>query len=254
MFPNKNDDWRKRVLDRLDSLRPEIVSSIPTEEMEEMYKIAAYYDTENADAVISDESVSQPKITEDISSSFPQSKHLLSASCSFLQKCTTPDVPYHIQIVVPGVTGTASADDQQTFEISVWERTLLEIFCGIDADLLFFEFCSMSTPLIIDVFMVPENVEPSPYWKSAFESESNDEMNNQLQKLHTRSMKGVYPRNIPYLAVTFNNGGGFGKKWDGGEEPRKMAIDVVAYMWSISKQEPPQDVEEQILSYNGWPH
>ncbi|KAK8893521.1 hypothetical protein M9Y10_021943 [Tritrichomonas musculus] len=254
MNKDQKSNWRQRVLDRLDSMQPDIVSSIPTEELEEMYKIAAYYDPENVDQFEADESsIPHPQDVAP-SSLYAPSHRLLSASCSYLQKMSTPDVPFHIQIVVPGTSGTAAADNQQTYEISVWERSLLEIICDFDdMNFIFFEFCTGVPPLIIDVFAAPD-IEATPlYWKSAFETETQSEVHTQIQKLHSRSMKGVYPPNRSYIAVTFTEGGGLGKIWEGGEEPRQLAIDVVSNMWSTSKMDPPEGIEDKILSFDRWP-
>lgn len=255
MDKNQKSNWRQKVLDRLDSMQPDIVSSIPIEELEEMYKIAAYYDPENTEEREVDEaSIPAPQDIEPSMSSSTPSTRLLSASCSYLQKMTTPDVPFHIQIVVPGTSGTAAADSQQMYEISVWERSLLEIVCEFDdTNFIFFEFCTGSPPLVIDVFAAPD-LETTPlYWKSALETETQNEVHTQIQKLHSRSMKGVYPANRAYIAVTFSEGGGLGKIWEGGEDPRQLAIDVVSNMWSSSKIDPPEDIEEKILSFDRWP-
>lgn len=254
MDKNQKSNWRQKVLDRLDSMQPDIVSTIPIEELEEMYKIAAYYDPENVDERESDEE-SVPKPQEVVpTAAASTSTRLLSASCSYLQKMSTLDVPFHIQIVVPGTSGTAAADSQQTYEISVWERSLLEIVCEYeDTNFTFFEFCTGSPPLIIDVFASPEFKTTRLYWQNALESDTQSEVHTQIQKLHSRSMKGVYPPNRSYIAVTFSEGGGLGKIWEGGEEPRQLAIDVVSNIWSTSKIDPPEDLEEKILSFDRWP-
>lgn len=254
MNKDQKSNWRQRILNRLDGLQPEIVSTIPAEELEEMYKIAAYYDPENTDEREADEeSIPKPQDVSKSMASSPSTR-LLSASCSYLQKMSTPDVPFHIQIVVPGTSGTAAADTQQTYEISVWERSLLEIGCEFDdTNFLFFEYCTGMPPLIIDVFAAPDIETASLYWKSAFETDTQSEVHTQIQKLHSRSMKGVYPANRPYIAVTFSEGGGLGKIWEGGEEPRQLAIDVVSNMWSSSNIDLPNDIEEKILSFDRWP-
>ncbi|OHT15512.1 hypothetical protein TRFO_02832 [Tritrichomonas foetus] len=252
MYRDNKPNWRKRVLDRLDEMRNDFVSNIPPEELEQMYKIAEKYDPESSNYGNQAEELEKPIV--DIPKQTLPTKKLLSASCSYIQKMPTTDVPFHLQIVVPGTSGTAAADPQQSYEVAVWERSLLQIFCETGAGLVFFEFCNGSSPLIIDIFAAPTDETTPLYWKSALEDETNSDVHDKIISLHSRTMKGVFPANRPYIAVTFDEGGGLGKIWEGGqEEPRQLAIEVVAGMWASSDEVPPEDMEGLIQAYKGWP-
>ena len=246
-------NWRKKVLDRLDELRGAFILSIPAEELEQMYKIAEKYDPQCEKVPSSASKPASRQVSEAAQPASSPAKKILSASCSFIQRISNPDVPYHLQIVVPGISGTVSANPQQIYEISVWERSLIQIFCEAGTSIVIFEFCNGMSPLMIDVFPTPTDQNTIFYWKSALENEIHNEMYDQILNLHSRFMKGVFPPNRDYIAVTFDDGKGLGKIWDGGVEPRRLAIEVVSQLWSSSEEEPPNDLDSLIEAYEGWP-
>ncbi|KAH0790324.1 hypothetical protein GPJ56_005766 [Histomonas meleagridis] len=244
----KKHNWRKRALDRLDDIRQIIQAHIPAEKLEDMYKFAEKFEP-------SQEEIEETPTLEpapEIEHRHAAATQILTSTNSFLQVVHTKDVPFYLQIVVPNTPGTAATNPQQTYEIAVWERSLLQIFCSNDTGAIFFEYCDGSTPLIIDVFAAPTDDTTPLYWKAAFEDTVTEV--GKIINLHSRSMKHIFPPNSAYIAVTFDEGGGIGKIWEGGpQEPREMAIDVVANMWKSSNETPPENLEEAIKSYEGWP-
>jgi hypothetical protein len=235
--------WRMKVLNRLDEKHGMLQTPIPTELFRKMYEIAETYKRH-----------SEPVPVERSAEPDGACGHtkLLSASCSFLQKCEISQIPYHFQIVVPGVSGTASAGRLQLYEIAVWERCLLQVFCQVGVSVACFEFGGFAQPLLIDIFPVPQLHTSELYWKSAFE-EMSDNIHSQIVSVYGRSMKGVFPPGSSYCVVTFDDGKGMGKIWETGRNPREIAVDVVSGLWKDSQSKPPFDLESDILAFRGWP-
>lgn len=235
-----------RVLNRLDEMRGVLHTDIPTDKLSEMYEIAEAFEPqtqENEDAVESEQK----------EESFPKTKRLLSASSTYIQSVNTKEVPYHYQIVVPGATGMASAGAQQIYEVSIWERNLLQIFWEAGVNCTRFEYCSGKEPLVIDVFATPSLDSAELYWKSAFE-EMRCDTDNTLIRLKSRSLKQMFPPSTSYVAVIFDDGNGMVKLvGDHSTDPRKIALDVVGGLWQETEEEPPENMDENILGFKEWP-
>lgn len=242
----KNNNWRKKILARLDDLKPYIKTSITNEELEQMYQIADKFDPHI------EEIPKDLPIIEVETAKISPSVRLLTATCSYVQQCNNSDVPYHLQIVVPETTGTAAANKKQLYEIAVWERSLVQIFYEFDVGCVFFEYCNCNPPLFIDVFVAPTDETSPLYWKSALE-ETCSEQNPKIVQLHTRSCANVFLADHSYIAVSFDEGNGLGKVWDSLENPRTLAIEVVASMWQDSQVKPPKGIIEAIKTSNSWP-
>jgi hypothetical protein len=110
--------------------------------------------------------------------------------------------------VVPNSSGTVSAKTPEVYEIEVWQRCILQVFAEASVSANCFEFCSTESPLIIDIFAVPALDSLPLYWKSAFEELPGD---GRLFSLKGRSLKGFFPPETAYIAVTFHDGRGLGK-------------------------------------------
>ena len=232
-------EWRKRVLDRLDSARGKLRVTVSSEKLSQMYEVAESWG-------------SQEEVEEKEEVPSVRTVKLLSASCSYVQVVRTDDVPYHYQIVVPGATGTAHANPQQLYEVSVWERCLLQIFWNAGVNCTRFEFCNCRAPLIIDVFPTPEVETVRLYWKSAFDEIEND-CDARTVQLQTRTLRQMFPQSTSYVAVIFDDGTGQAKVCNGRSQVRKLATDVVAGLWRETKDTPPENLDKDIVEYEGWP-
>jgi hypothetical protein len=232
-----------KVLNRLDEKRGILSAPIPTEIFRKMYEVAQSF-----------EAVGEAMTTESPDQVDPDSDwtKILSGPHSYLQMSPRGRIPYHFQIVVPGVSGTSSAGQLQLYEIAVWERCLLQVFCQVGVSIAVFEFGGFGRPLLIDVFPVPPVQTAGFYWKSAFEEMEGD-MNSKIIPIVGRSMKGVFPPGSKYCVVTFDDGKGLGRIWEGGANPREIAVEVVCGLWRESDCKPPSDLESEIRSFDGWP-
>lgn len=243
-----------RVLNRLDEMRGVLQVDIPTETMSRMYEIAENYEPKAAEAADEDEVEfrdSREANEENVGNR--TTRRLLSASCTYLQSVVTGEVPYHCQIVVPGCTGMANASPQQTYEVSIWERNLLQIFWQEGVNCTRFEFCSGREPLIIDVFATPAVDSAELYWKSAFEEFQSDG-DDRVIKLKSRSLKQMFPPTTSYAAVIFDEGTTMIRLCDSrAHDPREAAIDVVASLWQETDEQPPIDMDDRIIEFKEWP-
>jgi hypothetical protein len=210
MDQNEELGWRMRVLNRLSDLRGVLSCAILPEMLSRMYEVAESLESPSPPPIAPE----PPPPANRPSSS---SARLFTATHSFLQKCPTRSVPFHFQVVVPGASGTASASPQELYEVAVWERCLLQIFnsCGLSGAC--FEFCSLEKPLLLDVFPVPPAATDALYWRAAFE-EMRSDVHDRLLELRSRSQKQVFPPEAAYVAVTFDDGKGIGRIWEGGRD------------------------------------
>ena len=232
-------NWRNKVINRLDQISEYIKTNLNDDELNDLINF-----TKKDEKKIE-------IIENNISNTLYLNKELLKASVSSLYIINSSQIPYHFQIIVPSAKGTASLNSRESYEIAVWERSLLTIFYQLDLSVIMFEFSS-NPPLIIDIFPIPFDEKSIFYWKNAFE-EYIDDSNSQIIKLKTRSLKGIFPLNLPYIAVSFENGEGLGLIWNGSFEPRKLAIQIISLIWKSNKQNPPEDLENIILNYKNWP-
>jgi hypothetical protein len=106
--------------------------------------------------------------------------------------------------------------------------------------------------LVLDVFAVPVMNEVRLFWRSAFEELPGD-VHASIVVLQRRSLKQVFPPETPYVAVSFHDGKGIAKIWEGGSEPRRMAVEVVAGLWREAGEDPPQGLAEAVENFTGWP-
>lgn len=232
-------EWRQRVLDRLDTVRGKLHVSVGTEKLARMYEIAEARGAQE---------------TEEKQESAPQARavKLLSASSSYVQAVKTSEVPYHYQIVVPGATGTAHANPQQLYEVSIWERCLLQIFWGAGVNCTRFESCNCRAPLLIDVFPTPEIEAAELYWKAAF-ADLGDSEETKVIQLQSRSLKQMFPPATQYAAVVFDDGKGMATVCNGASNLHAIAVDVVAGLWRDTKQDPPENLDSMVVNYPDWP-
>lgn len=234
--------WRRRVLDRLDESRGALRVAIPAARLERMYAAA------EGDAPAPNAS----PIEAQTAPAAPAAERIAAAPCSYLQRCATRDVPYHYQIVAPGAAGTAAAGAAETYEVAVWVRTLILLCYAADTGAVFFEHCTGAPPLVIDVFPAPTDGETLLYWRSAL-SETATEVGS-LVPLRGWTLRRVFPRGAPYVAVLLDEGGGLAKLWEGGDAaPRAMAVDVVAALWRASRADVPPGLDAAVRSSCEWP-
>ena len=233
-------EWRQRVLDRLDTMRGKLHVSVGTEKLARMYEIAESRGAQNETEEKQEENV-------------VKCVKLLSASSSYVQAVKTSEVPYHYQIVVPGATGTAHANPQQLYEVSIWERCLLQIFWGAGVNCTRFESCNCRAPLLIDVFPTPEIEAAELYWKAAFDDLENNE-DTKMIRLQSRSLKQMFPPSTQYAAVIFDDGKGMARVCNGAAcNLHAIAVDVVAGLWRDAKQDPPENLDSLVVNYPDWP-
>ena len=247
-------NWRIRVLESLDKMRPEVMTQISTNELQELYSIAYSFDVEQHQE---DEENFEDNHEEEFperksnNESNPSETKLLTASVSYLSRKNSSFFPHHLQIIVPGANSTASASDRENFEVQIWERGLSQIFITNDLDFAFFEYANGEQPLIIDVFAIPADEEQSPYWRSTFEELPGNEEKG-LMKIKKSIMKGIFPKDFGYIAVTWNGMGGYAKEYAFSLNPRQAVEEAVAALWE-GKENPISSQElDQILHDFEW--
>ncbi|EAY23451.1 hypothetical protein TVAG_071150 [Trichomonas vaginalis G3] len=254
----QRQNWRIRVLERLNETRDIFSTNLPTEELEKLYKEADKYNESKQIEIfqhMNDNVVLEGKELPE-SSNQPKPTVLFKFENSFLQYIETSTIPYHLQVVVPAATATSYLNNAQTLELNTWFRSLTLIALQQDFGLVFFEYSTGSFPLIVDIFPIPSNVNDGTLkaqWKAAFEDDGSDFDNNGFRILKTHIHKGEFPQKCPYIAVTFDNSIGFGKYFQGGFDPTTLAIEVIQAIWLDSKIDPDEHLIDAIREYKQWP-
>ena len=261
---NESSNWRIRVLERLEENKDFLCSQMDAGEFETLSKIANFYQdnkivTEkllNETNYSPDQMVQSNQNTENgfyLESQKKEVKILCKAQNSFLQKISSDLVPVHLQVVVPNAIGTNDLSPVQNFEVNTWFIAISKIAAELDTGLVFFEFCTASTPLIINIFPAPTDDSTLHIFKNSFEENMSDLNETQLIKLNTHIQKNIFRKGSLYIAVTFDEPPGIVKLYEGEENPLETVIEIVKTMWEDAKEEPPDGFIKAIKNYNDWP-
>ena len=254
----KRENWRQRALARLEENKELLSTQLDAGELEELAKVANSFDSNQNIPFFEDKKdIEQHDIDEEdgkyLKETIIEKKDLCRAKNSFLQQVFTPDVPIHLQIVVPNASGTNDLTQVENFEVNTWIIAISRIAAELDVGLVFFEFCTATPPLCIDILPAPTDDKTPHMFRSALEEGIDDLSEMQIIHLNTHVQKNIFRKGAMYVAVTFDDQPGLGKIFVGGSNPSRMAIDVVRSMWEDAKEEPPEGFIDAIKNYRNWP-
>jgi hypothetical protein len=255
----KKKNWRQRALERFEENKGLLTTHLDAGDIEELTRIANIFDTDERAPFFEykDEYETPHEAGHKggfyLKETVIEQKELCRAKNSFLQQVFTPDVPIHLQVVVPNAPGTNDLTQVENFEVNTWFIAISRIAAELDTGLVFFEFCTSTAPLCIDIFPAPTDDSTSSLFRSALEDGIDELSEVQVVRLNTHVQKNIFRKGAAYIAVTFDDQPGLGKIFDGGMNPSRMVVDVIKGMWEDSKEEPPDGFIDAIKNYQNWP-